>query len=84
MNLFYQATQKIQSSKDTEVSPNNDDQAISKTVPEAEDKNTVKNEQPSDHVVNGKGISFFLSFLIDNGPVVLYPLLSYRIVHFSE
>lgn len=48
------ATQKIQSSKDTEVSPNNDDQAISKTVPEAEDKNTVKNEQPSDHVVNGK------------------------------
>ncbi|NXW29992.1 CASC4 protein, partial [Phaetusa simplex] len=48
------ATQKIQSSKDTEVSPNNDDQAISKTAPEAEDKNTVKNEQPSDHVVNGK------------------------------
>uniref|UniRef100_A0A8C8AAZ8 Protein GOLM2 n=1 Tax=Otus sunia TaxID=257818 RepID=A0A8C8AAZ8_9STRI len=48
------ATQKSQSSKDTEVSPSNDDQAISKTVPEAEDKNSVKNEQPSDHVVNGK------------------------------
>ncbi|KAM6352468.1 protein GOLM2 isoform 4-T4 [Alca torda] len=48
------ATQKIQSSKDTEISPDNDDQAMSKTVPEAEDKNTVKNEQPSDHVVNGK------------------------------
>uniref|UniRef100_A0A8C0EGL9 Protein GOLM2 n=1 Tax=Bubo bubo TaxID=30461 RepID=A0A8C0EGL9_BUBBB len=48
------ATQKSQSSKDTEVSPSNDDQAISKTVPEAEDKNGVKNEQPSDHVVNGK------------------------------
>ncbi|KAM9638071.1 protein GOLM2 isoform 2-T2 [Morphnus guianensis] len=50
------ATQKIQSSKDTEVSPHNDDQAISKTVPEAEDKNTVKNEQPSDRVVNGKAL----------------------------
>ncbi|XP_010145107.1 PREDICTED: protein CASC4, partial [Eurypyga helias] len=48
------ATQKIQSSKDTEVIPSNDDQAVSKTVPEAEDKNTVKIEQPSDHVVNGK------------------------------
>ncbi|XP_074011987.1 protein GOLM2 isoform X2 [Numenius arquata] len=47
-------TQKIQSSKDTEVSPNNDDQAISKTVPEAEDKNAIKSEQPSDHAVNGK------------------------------
>ncbi|XP_069654828.1 protein GOLM2 isoform X2 [Haliaeetus albicilla] len=50
------ATQKIQSSKDTEVSPHNDDQAISKTVPEAVDKNTVKNEQPSDRVVNGKAL----------------------------
>ncbi|XP_064013853.1 protein GOLM2 isoform X3 [Pogoniulus pusillus] len=49
-----QATQKIQSSKDTEVSPSNDDQAVSKTVPEAEDENTVKNEQPSDRVANGK------------------------------
>ncbi|OPJ70272.1 protein GOLM2 isoform X1 [Patagioenas fasciata] len=48
------ATQKSQSSKDTEVGPNGDDQAISKTVPEAEDGNTGKNEQPSDHVVNGK------------------------------
>ncbi|NXU58633.1 CASC4 protein, partial [Turnix velox] len=46
------ATQKLQSSKDTEVSPNNSDQAIPKTVPEAED-NAVKNEQPSDH--DGKG-----------------------------
>lgn len=54
-----QATQKIQASKDTEVNPNSDDQAISKTVTETEDKNAEKNEQPSDHVVNGKGISFF-------------------------
>ncbi|XP_027321425.1 protein GOLM2 isoform X2 [Anas platyrhynchos] len=48
------ATQKIQASKDTEVNPNSDDQAISKTVTETEDKNAEKNEQPSDHVVNGK------------------------------
>ncbi|XP_010141845.1 PREDICTED: protein CASC4, partial [Buceros rhinoceros silvestris] len=48
------ATQKIQSNKDTEVSPSNDDQAVSKSVPEAEDKNVVKNEQPSDRAVNGK------------------------------
>ncbi|XP_025963831.2 protein GOLM2 isoform X2 [Dromaius novaehollandiae] len=48
------ATQKIQSSKGTEVSPNDDDQAVSKTVPETEDKNTAKNEEPSDHVVDGK------------------------------
>ncbi|XP_075288265.1 protein GOLM2 isoform X2 [Opisthocomus hoazin] len=48
------ATQKIQSSKDTEVSPNNGDQALPKMVPEAEDKDTVKNEHPSDHLVNGK------------------------------
>ncbi|XP_032050648.1 protein CASC4 isoform X1 [Aythya fuligula] len=47
------ATQKIQASKDTEVNPNSDDQAISKTVTETEDKNAEKNEQPSDHV-NGK------------------------------
>ncbi|KAM6308434.1 protein GOLM2 isoform 1-T1 [Aegotheles albertisi] len=46
------ATQKIQSSKDTEVNPSNDDQA--KAVPVAEDKNTVKNEQPSDQAANGK------------------------------
>ncbi|KAI6077885.1 Protein CASC4 isoform X1 [Aix galericulata] len=48
------ATQKIQASKDTEVNPNSEDQAISKTVTETEDKNAEKNEQPSDHVVNGK------------------------------
>ncbi|KAM6409785.1 protein GOLM2 isoform 2-T2 [Rhynochetos jubatus] len=48
------ATQKIQSSKGTEVIPSNDEQAVSKTAPEAEDENTVKIEQPSDHVVNGK------------------------------
>ncbi|XP_035191518.1 protein GOLM2 isoform X1 [Oxyura jamaicensis] len=47
------ATQKIQASKDTEVNPNSDDQAISKTVTETE-KNAENNEQPSDHVVNGK------------------------------
>uniref|UniRef100_U3IJL7 Protein GOLM2 n=1 Tax=Anas platyrhynchos platyrhynchos TaxID=8840 RepID=U3IJL7_ANAPP len=50
------ATQKIQASKDTEVNPNSDDQAISKTVTETEDKNAEKNEQPSDHVVNGKAL----------------------------
>lgn len=71
MNLFSQATQKIQSSKDTEVSPSNDDQAVSKSVPGAEDKNMVKNEQPSDRAVNGKGTSLVLSFLIDNGPMGL-------------
>ncbi|XP_062440264.1 protein GOLM2 isoform X3 [Rhea pennata] len=48
------ATQKIQSSKGTEVSLNDDDQAVSKTVLETEDKNTVKNEEPSDHAVDGK------------------------------
>jgi len=32
-------------------------------VPEAEDKDTVKNEHPSDHLVNGKGIALFFSFL---------------------
>uniref|UniRef100_A0A8B9PID7 Protein GOLM2 n=1 Tax=Apteryx owenii TaxID=8824 RepID=A0A8B9PID7_APTOW len=48
------ATQKIQSSKGTEVSLNDDHQTVSKTVPETEDKNTVKNEEPSDHVVDGK------------------------------
>ncbi|XP_030312641.1 protein CASC4 isoform X3 [Calypte anna] len=48
------ATQKIQSSKDTEVNPSNDEQAISKAVPEAEDKNAVNSEQPSDHAGNDK------------------------------
>ncbi|NWH59001.1 CASC4 protein, partial [Geococcyx californianus] len=48
------ATQDVQTSKDTEVIPNNDDQAIAETVPETEDKNTVNNEQPSDQVENGK------------------------------
>ncbi|KFO73765.1 Protein CASC4, partial [Cuculus canorus] len=48
------ATQKVRSSKDTVVIPNNDEQAIAETVPEAEEKNTVKNEQPSDQVENGK------------------------------
>ncbi|XP_051484854.1 protein GOLM2 isoform X1 [Apus apus] len=48
------ATQKVQSSKDTEMGPNSDDQAIPKTVPEAEEKNTAQSEQPSDHAVNGK------------------------------
>lgn len=48
------------------MSPSNDDQAISKTVPEAEDKTAVKNEQPSDHGVNGKGISFFFVLVISD------------------
>ncbi|NXY83918.1 CASC4 protein, partial [Alcedo cyanopectus] len=48
------ATQKIQASKDTEVSPSNNDQAIPKMVPLAEDEKEEKNEQPSDHVANGK------------------------------
>ncbi|NWH82033.1 CASC4 protein, partial [Piaya cayana] len=48
------ATQKVQSVKDTEVIPNNDEQAVAETVPEAGDKDTVKNEQPSDQVENGK------------------------------
>uniref|UniRef100_A0A8C9ESK6 Protein GOLM2 n=1 Tax=Pavo cristatus TaxID=9049 RepID=A0A8C9ESK6_PAVCR len=48
------ATQRIQSSKDAEVNPNGDDQAISKTVPEMEVKNAENNELPSDRAVNGK------------------------------
>lgn len=36
-------------------------------MPEAEDKNMVKNEEPSDRAVNGKGTSLVLSLLIDNG-----------------
>ncbi|NXF00988.1 CASC4 protein, partial [Smithornis capensis] len=48
------ATQNTQSSKDTEVSPSNDDQAVPDTVAGGEDKDTVKNEEPSEHVVNGK------------------------------
>ncbi|KFO53448.1 Protein CASC4, partial [Corvus brachyrhynchos] len=48
------ATQKLQSSKDTAVSPSNGDQAIPETAAEVEDKDTVKNEDPSEHVANGK------------------------------
>nr|XP_054497913.1 protein GOLM2 isoform X1 [Agelaius phoeniceus] len=48
------ATQKVQSSKDTAVSPSNGDQAIPETVAEVEDKDIVKNEEPSEHVANGK------------------------------
>uniref|UniRef100_A0A8C0UBY2 Protein GOLM2 n=1 Tax=Cyanistes caeruleus TaxID=156563 RepID=A0A8C0UBY2_CYACU len=48
------ATQKIQSSKDTAVSPSNGDQAIPETVAEVEDKVVVKNEERSEHVANGK------------------------------
>ncbi|NXK67532.1 CASC4 protein, partial [Sylvietta virens] len=48
------ATQKIQSSKDTAVSPSNGDQAIPETVAEVEDKDIVKNEEPSEHAANGK------------------------------
>ncbi|NWR79135.1 CASC4 protein, partial [Centropus unirufus] len=48
------ATQKAQSGKDTEVIPNNEEQAIAETVPETENKDTVKNEQPSDQAENGK------------------------------
>ncbi|KAJ7403429.1 Protein CASC4 [Pitangus sulphuratus] len=47
------ATQKVQSSKDTEVSPSNDGQAVPETVAE-EGKDTEKNEEPSEHVVNDK------------------------------
>lgn len=46
-------------------------------------KNAENNELPSDRVVNGKGISFFWSFLMCNGPNVLCPWLLYRIVCFS-
>ncbi|XP_021263317.1 protein CASC4 isoform X2 [Numida meleagris] len=48
------ATQRIQSSKDAEVNPHGEDQAISKTVPEMEVKNAENNELPSDRVVDGK------------------------------
>lgn len=57
--FFSQAAQKVQSSKDTAVSPSNGDQAVPETVAEVEDKDMVKNEEPSEHVANGKGISFF-------------------------
>ncbi|NXA05051.1 CASC4 protein, partial [Sapayoa aenigma] len=49
-----QATQNTQSSKDAEVSPSNDNQAVPETVAEGEDKDTVKNEEPSEHVANDK------------------------------
>uniref|UniRef100_A0A8C9NIR5 Protein GOLM2 n=1 Tax=Serinus canaria TaxID=9135 RepID=A0A8C9NIR5_SERCA len=48
------ATQKVQSSKDTAVSPSNGDQAIPGAVAEMEDKDIVKNEEPSEHGANGK------------------------------
>ncbi|XP_027758261.1 protein CASC4 isoform X2 [Empidonax traillii] len=47
------ATQKVQSSKDTEVSPSNGGQAVPEAVAE-EGKDTEKNEDPSEHVVNDK------------------------------
>ncbi|NXI29182.1 CASC4 protein, partial [Sterrhoptilus dennistouni] len=48
------ATQKIQSSKDTAVSPSNGGQAVPETVAEVEEKDTVKNEEPSEHAADGK------------------------------
>ncbi|OXB77603.1 UNVERIFIED_CONTAM: hypothetical protein H355_002912 [Colinus virginianus] len=48
------ATQRVQSDKDTEVNPNGDDQAISKTVPEVEVKNAENKELLSDNDGNGK------------------------------
>uniref|UniRef100_A0A8D2PSN2 Protein GOLM2 n=1 Tax=Zosterops lateralis melanops TaxID=1220523 RepID=A0A8D2PSN2_ZOSLA len=48
------ATQKIQSSKDTAVSPSNGGQAVPEAVAEGEDKDTVKNEEPSEHAADGK------------------------------
>ncbi|NXW79346.1 CASC4 protein, partial [Hirundo rustica] len=48
------ATQKIQSGKDTAVSPSNGDQAIPEAAAEVEGKDIVKNEEPSEHVANGK------------------------------
>uniref|UniRef100_A0A8B9T7B1 Protein GOLM2 n=1 Tax=Anas platyrhynchos TaxID=8839 RepID=A0A8B9T7B1_ANAPL len=62
------ATQKIQASKDTEVNPNSDDQAISKTVTETEDKNAEKNEQPSDHVKIKPGGDAGMPEIEDNDP----------------
>uniref|UniRef100_A0A8C6ZFC7 Protein GOLM2 n=1 Tax=Nothoprocta perdicaria TaxID=30464 RepID=A0A8C6ZFC7_NOTPE len=67
------ATQKIQPSKGTEVSPNDEDPAVSKTVPETEDKNTVEIEEPSDHAVDGKekiklGGDAGMPEIEDNGP----------------
>ncbi|XP_069722764.1 protein GOLM2 isoform X2 [Phaenicophaeus curvirostris] len=75
------ATQKVQSVKDTEVIPNNDEQAIAETVPEAEAKNTVKNEQPSDQVENGKekiklGGDAGMPEIEDNDPALKKPLIS--------
>ncbi|KAM4893412.1 protein GOLM2 isoform 1-T1 [Sylvia borin] len=49
-----QAAQKLQSSKDTAVSPSNGDQAAAETVAEVQDKDIVKNEEPSEHAANGK------------------------------
>ncbi|XP_009076797.1 PREDICTED: protein CASC4 [Acanthisitta chloris] len=48
------ATQNIQSSRDTEVSPSSDAQAVPEAAAGVEDQNTVKNEQPSEHDVDGK------------------------------
>ncbi|NXJ16628.1 CASC4 protein, partial [Odontophorus gujanensis] len=48
------ATQRVQSDKDTEVNPNGDDQAISKTAPEVEVKNAENKELLSDNDGNGK------------------------------
>ncbi|NWI49053.1 CASC4 protein, partial [Calyptomena viridis] len=48
------ATQNTQSSRDTEVSPSNGDQAVPQAAAEGEHKDTVKNEEPSEHVGNGK------------------------------
>lgn len=48
------ATQKLQSSKDTAVSPSNGGQAVPEAAAEVEDKDSGKNEEPSEHVANGK------------------------------
>lgn len=61
------------------MSPSNGEQAVPEAAAEVEDKDTVKNEEPSEHVANGKGISLFWSFLIKSGPVVLHPLPASRL-----
>ncbi|XP_066184243.1 protein GOLM2 isoform X2 [Sylvia atricapilla] len=48
------AAQKLQSSKDTAVSPSNGHQAAPETVAEVQDKDVVKNEEPSENAANGK------------------------------
>ncbi|XP_006270877.1 protein GOLM2 isoform X3 [Alligator mississippiensis] len=49
-----QGTQKTQASKDAELGLTEDDQAVSKNVQETEEKNVVKNEEPSNHLASNK------------------------------